>query len=239
MKRRHLRRRSGLARDRRRDRGPHQRQIKALGERTVKQSFNTNDIGAQDPRCIEWVTSIHTLERATCWHGTKSRAERFQDGTGSRWRRKGSVGCTSTFAMPEAHVGRETRLDRQQKSQEGTTPQLSGKHAPPRRRLSAAWSEPAIPNEGRRSAYLRSVFYRAELAAARNVDIARLRATPDVSETQRLTLVRWVGDVLLLDRVCCFNKNTVTSIRSAPRVCARNSQTAEESAGMHSCSRLV
>jgi hypothetical protein len=26
--------------------------------------------------------------------------------------------------------GRETRLDRQQKGQEGTTPQLTGKHAP-------------------------------------------------------------------------------------------------------------
>jgi hypothetical protein len=30
-------------------------------------------------------------------------------------------------------LGRETRLERQEKGLEGTTPQLTGKHAPPQR----------------------------------------------------------------------------------------------------------
>src|ERR1700693_4589274 len=29
---------------------------------TVKQAFNTSDMAHKIPRCIEWVTSIHTLE---------------------------------------------------------------------------------------------------------------------------------------------------------------------------------
>ena len=33
-----------------------------MGQRQLKQDFNTNDMAHNIPRCIEWVTSIHTLE---------------------------------------------------------------------------------------------------------------------------------------------------------------------------------
>src|SRR5437899_105815 len=41
---------------------PHQRQIRLWVNGTLKQNFNTNDMAHKIPRCIEWVTSIHTLE---------------------------------------------------------------------------------------------------------------------------------------------------------------------------------
>ena len=41
---------------------PHQRQIKLSVNGAVKQNFNTNDMAHKIPRCIEWVTSIHTLD---------------------------------------------------------------------------------------------------------------------------------------------------------------------------------
>jgi hypothetical protein len=53
-------------------------------------------------------------------------------GTVSSWRRTGGrlhFGIRDDLGT----WSRETRLDRQQKGLEGTTPQLTGKHAPPAR----------------------------------------------------------------------------------------------------------
>src|SRR5687767_4880760 len=41
---------------------PHRLQIRLSVNGTVKQNFNTSDMAHKIPRCIEWVTSIHTLE---------------------------------------------------------------------------------------------------------------------------------------------------------------------------------
>jgi 2-keto-4-pentenoate hydratase/2-oxohepta-3-ene-1,7-dioic acid hydratase in catechol pathway len=41
---------------------PHKLQIKLSVNGEVKQNFNTDDMAHKIPRCIEWVTSIHTLE---------------------------------------------------------------------------------------------------------------------------------------------------------------------------------
>src|SRR5690349_24920456 len=43
---------------------PHKLAIRLSVNGTVKQSFNTSDMAHKIPRCIEWVTSIHTLERS-------------------------------------------------------------------------------------------------------------------------------------------------------------------------------
>ena len=41
---------------------PHKLQIRLWVNGTLKQNFNTSDMAHKIPRCIEWVTSMHTLE---------------------------------------------------------------------------------------------------------------------------------------------------------------------------------
>ncbi len=43
-------------------RDPQKLQIRLWINGTLKQNFNTDDMAHKIPRCIEWVTSIHTLE---------------------------------------------------------------------------------------------------------------------------------------------------------------------------------
>jgi 2-keto-4-pentenoate hydratase/2-oxohepta-3-ene-1,7-dioic acid hydratase in catechol pathway len=112
---------------------PHQRQIRLSVNGTVKQNFNANDMAHKIPRCIEWVTSIHALEPGDVLAtGTNHRGlSAFQDGDRIEVETEG-LGRLH-FNIRDALKrtwDRETRLDRQQKGQEGTTPQLSGKHAP-------------------------------------------------------------------------------------------------------------
>jgi 2-keto-4-pentenoate hydratase/2-oxohepta-3-ene-1,7-dioic acid hydratase in catechol pathway len=40
---------------------PHKLQVRLWNNGTLKQNFNTDDMAHKIPRCIEWVTSIHTL----------------------------------------------------------------------------------------------------------------------------------------------------------------------------------
>jgi len=99
----------------------------------LKQNFSTSDMAHKISRCIEWVTSIHTLEPGDVLAtGTNHRGlSGFQDGDAieietdrlGRLRFRVRDDLKRTWA-------RETRLDRQQKGLEGTTPQLTGKHAP-------------------------------------------------------------------------------------------------------------
>src|SRR5713226_6744213 len=41
---------------------PHRLQVKLWVNGELKQNYNTSDMAHKIPRCIEWVTSIHTLE---------------------------------------------------------------------------------------------------------------------------------------------------------------------------------
>ena len=111
---------------------PHRLAIRLSVNGTVKQSFNTSDMAHKIPRCIEWVTSIHTLEPGDVLAtGTNHRGlSAFMDGDRIELETEG-LG-TLQFNVKDALKrtwSRETRLDRQQKGQEGTTPQLTGKHA--------------------------------------------------------------------------------------------------------------
>jgi 2-keto-4-pentenoate hydratase/2-oxohepta-3-ene-1,7-dioic acid hydratase in catechol pathway len=113
-------------------RDPQNLQIKLWVNGELKQNFNTDDMAHKIARCIEWVTSIHTLEPGDILAtGTNHRGlSAFQDGDRVELEVEG---------MGRLHVnvsddlkrtwGRETRLDRQQSNQEGTTPQLTGKYA--------------------------------------------------------------------------------------------------------------
>ena len=111
---------------------PHRLQIRLWVNGTLMQNFNTSDMAHKIPRCIEWVSSIHTLEPGDVLaSGTNHRGlNPFQDGDRVELEVEG---------MGRLHVkvrddlkrtwARETRLERQQKGLEGLTPQLSGKYA--------------------------------------------------------------------------------------------------------------
>ncbi|HVG79493.1 MAG TPA: fumarylacetoacetate hydrolase family protein [Patescibacteria group bacterium] len=99
----------------------------------IKQDFNTSDMAHKIPRCIEWVTSIHALEPGDILAtGTNHRGlSGFQNGDVIELEVEG-LGRLRFDVRDDLKRtwGRETRLDRQQKGQDGTTPQLTGKHTP-------------------------------------------------------------------------------------------------------------
>ena len=99
----------------------------------LKQSFNTNDMAHNIGRCIEWITSIHTLEPGDVLAtGTNHRGlSAFMDGDRIELETEG-LGRLHFQVRDDLKRtwARETRLDRQQQGLDGTTPQLTGKYAP-------------------------------------------------------------------------------------------------------------
>jgi 2-keto-4-pentenoate hydratase/2-oxohepta-3-ene-1,7-dioic acid hydratase in catechol pathway len=112
---------------------PHKLQVRLSVNGTLKQNFNTSDMAHKIPRCIEWVTAIHTLEPGdVIATGTNHRGlSAFQDGdvVELETERLGRLRISVRDELKRTW-SRETRLDRQQKGQEGTTPQLTGTYAP-------------------------------------------------------------------------------------------------------------
>ena len=117
-------------------RDPHRLQVRLSVNGALKQNFNTGDMAHQIPRCIEWVSSIHTLEPGDVLAtGTNHRGlSGFQDGDLIELETEG-LGRLRVRVRDDLKRtwARETRLDRQEKGLEGTTPQLTGKHTPARR----------------------------------------------------------------------------------------------------------
>jgi 2-keto-4-pentenoate hydratase/2-oxohepta-3-ene-1,7-dioic acid hydratase in catechol pathway len=108
---------------------PHGLQVWVNG--TLKQTFSTSDMAHRIPRCIEWVTSIHTLEAGDVLAtGTNHRGlSAFQDGDRIELaaERLGRLRVQVRDELKRTWA-RETRLERQEKKLEGTTPQLTGKY---------------------------------------------------------------------------------------------------------------
>jgi 2-keto-4-pentenoate hydratase/2-oxohepta-3-ene-1,7-dioic acid hydratase in catechol pathway len=115
---------------------PHRIQVQLWVNGVLKQNFNTSDMAHKIPRCLEWVSSIHTLEPGDVLAtGTNHRGlSAFQDGDLIELETEG-LGRLRVHVHDDLKRTweRETRLDRQQKGLEGTTPQLKGKHAPGQR----------------------------------------------------------------------------------------------------------
>ena len=112
---------------------PHKLQVKLWVNGELKQNFNTDDMAHKIPRCIEWVTSIHTLEPGDIVAtGTNHRGlSGFQDGDRVDLEVEGLGKLTFGIKDELKRTwSSETRLDRQTKGLEGTTPQITGKHAP-------------------------------------------------------------------------------------------------------------
>jgi 2-keto-4-pentenoate hydratase/2-oxohepta-3-ene-1,7-dioic acid hydratase in catechol pathway len=113
---------------------PHRLQVRLWVNGELKQSFNTDDMAHAIPRCIEWVTSIHTLEPGDILAtGTNHRGlSAFQNGDVIELETEG-LGRLRFDVRDDLKRtwSRETRLQRQEKKLDPpTTPQLSGKYAP-------------------------------------------------------------------------------------------------------------
>lgn len=106
-------------------------ELKNNGE--TMQKFNTNDMAHQIPRCIEWVSSIHTLEPGDILAtGTNHRGlHSFMDGDKVELTVE-KVGTLRIGVKDELkrRWARTTRLQHKEKGGEGPhTPQLEGKYA--------------------------------------------------------------------------------------------------------------
>jgi 2-keto-4-pentenoate hydratase/2-oxohepta-3-ene-1,7-dioic acid hydratase in catechol pathway len=107
---------------------PHRLQVRLWVNGTLMQDFNTRDMAHKIPRCIEWLSSIHTLEPGDVVatgtnHGGLSP---FQDGDRVEMEIEG-LGRLGVKVRDDLRRtwARETRLERQRKGLEGLTPQLT------------------------------------------------------------------------------------------------------------------
>jgi 2-keto-4-pentenoate hydratase/2-oxohepta-3-ene-1,7-dioic acid hydratase in catechol pathway len=115
-------------------RDPHKLQVRLWVNGTLKQNFNSDDMAHKIPRCIEWVSSIHTLEPGDVLAtGTNHRGlSSFQDGDVIELETEG-LGRLRIHVRDDLKRtwGRETRLEVANRgAKEVTTPQLTGKYAP-------------------------------------------------------------------------------------------------------------
>ena len=107
-------------------------QVRLWNNGVLMQNYNTSDMAHKIPRCIEFVTSIHTMEPGDIIAlGTNHRClNPFMDGDRIELEVDG-LGRLHFNVRDDLKRtwARETRLQRQQKNQEGPTSQLTGKYA--------------------------------------------------------------------------------------------------------------
>ena len=111
---------------------PQNIQIRLWVNGVLKQNFNTSDMGHKIPRCIEFISAIHTLEPGDILAtGTNHRGlNAFQDGDKVEIESDGLGRLTISVRDDLRRTWtRETRLERQEKGfEEVTAPQLTGKY---------------------------------------------------------------------------------------------------------------
>ena len=107
-------------------------QVKLWNNGELMQNFNTDDMAHKIARCIEWVTSIHTLEAGDILAtGTNHRGlNPFMDGDTIEIETEGLGRLTFNVSDPLKRTwARETRLQRQEQGHDSPTPQTGGKYA--------------------------------------------------------------------------------------------------------------
>ena len=107
-------------------------QVRLWNNRVLMQDYNTSDMAHKIPRCIEWISSIHTMEPGDIVAlGTNHRGlNPFMDGDAVEMEIAG-LGRLHFSVRDDLKRtwARETRQQRQERSQPGTTPQLTGKYS--------------------------------------------------------------------------------------------------------------
>ncbi|MDX1483792.1 MAG: fumarylacetoacetate hydrolase family protein [Alphaproteobacteria bacterium] len=112
---------------------PHKLQVRLWNNGTLMQDFNTDDMAHKIPKCISWVSSVHTLEPGNVLAtGTNHRGlNPFMDGDTVELEIDG-LGRLTIHVRDELKRswGRVTRLEHAESGGEGNhTPQLTGKYA--------------------------------------------------------------------------------------------------------------
>jgi 2-keto-4-pentenoate hydratase/2-oxohepta-3-ene-1,7-dioic acid hydratase in catechol pathway len=113
---------------------PHNLQIKLWNNGVLMQNFNTSDMAHKIPRCIEWVSSIHTLEPGDVLAtGTNHRGlNPFMDGDTIELETEG-LGRLQIKVRDDLQRtwARVTRLEHADRKLPGvSTPQLTGQYTP-------------------------------------------------------------------------------------------------------------
>ncbi|MBP39045.1 MAG: fumarylacetoacetate hydrolase family protein [Dehalococcoidia bacterium] len=111
---------------------PQNLQVQLWNNGVLKQNFNTDDMGHKIARCVEFITSIHTLEPGDILAtGTNHRGlNPFQDGDVVELEVEG-LGRLSFNVKDDLKRGwgRDTHLEREERGEPGSSPQVSGKYA--------------------------------------------------------------------------------------------------------------
>ncbi len=111
---------------------PQNLQVRLWNNGTLMQDFNTDDMAHNIARCIEWASSIHTLEPGDILAtGTNHRGlNPFMDGDKIEIETEG-LGRLAINVRDELKRtwARETRLQRQEQGHDSPTPQIGGKYA--------------------------------------------------------------------------------------------------------------
>ncbi|MCB1742859.1 MAG: fumarylacetoacetate hydrolase family protein, partial [Gammaproteobacteria bacterium] len=100
---------------------------------TLMQDFDTSDMAHPISRCVEWVTSIHTLQPGDLLAtGTNHRGlNPFMDGDRVELEVQGLGRLRINIRDDLKRTwARETRLQRQEAGHDTPTPQLTGRFAP-------------------------------------------------------------------------------------------------------------
>lgn len=111
---------------------PHNLTVKLWNNGILMQDFYTSDMANTIPECIEWISSIHTLEPGDIVatgtnHGGLNP---FQDGDSIDMEIEGLERLNIKVRDDLKRTwARETRSERKQQGLEGFTPQLTGKYA--------------------------------------------------------------------------------------------------------------
>jgi 2-keto-4-pentenoate hydratase/2-oxohepta-3-ene-1,7-dioic acid hydratase in catechol pathway len=107
-------------------------QVKLWNNGTLYQNYNTSDMAHKIPRCIEWVTAIHTLEPGDILAtGTNHRGlNPYMDGDVVELECEGLGRLRFNVRDDLKRTwARETRLQRQEQGHDSPTPQVGGKYA--------------------------------------------------------------------------------------------------------------
>jgi 2-keto-4-pentenoate hydratase/2-oxohepta-3-ene-1,7-dioic acid hydratase in catechol pathway len=111
---------------------PHKLQIKLWVNGALKQNFNTDDMAHKIPRCIEWLSSIHTLEPGDIVATGTNHRGLFGMQDGDKVELEVERCGRLTFQIRDdlkRTWDRKTRLERADLKLEGLSPQLTGKYA--------------------------------------------------------------------------------------------------------------
>ena len=107
-------------------------QVRLWNNGVLMQDYNTSDMAHKIARCVEWISSIHTMEPGDIVAlGTNHRGlNPFMDGDRIEMEVAGLGRLHFSIKDDLKRTwARETRLERQEKGLSPTTPQLTGKYS--------------------------------------------------------------------------------------------------------------